>query len=252
MIPHFNDQQFFEGENGIGIVLIHGVTSGCAQMIPMARTLQDYGYSVHCVNIAGHGTYPGELMRTTWENAIEKAGYDYDRMKACYEKVYIGGLSMGGCLSLALASRRDDVDGVISASSPLRLDPTCFLMTDVPEGQLYFHRDMAGKEGTAKRYHIHYEDIPVKFRGELEGLMRYLNTDGVLEKISCPTFIAQALDDQVAVPESGRKIFERISSENKFLYEVPVAGHNMPMNEGRYGLLQSLVSWLDGMDGILH
>lgn len=29
-----NDQKLFYGDNGIGIVLIHGVTSGCAQMNP--------------------------------------------------------------------------------------------------------------------------------------------------------------------------------------------------------------------------
>ncbi|MBR2532850.1 MAG: alpha/beta fold hydrolase [Lachnospiraceae bacterium] len=246
-----NDQQLFYGDNGIGIVLIHGVTSGCAQMVPMGRMLQDYGYSVHCVNIAGHGTYPGELLRTSWEDAVDKAWYDYDQMKANYDKVYIGGLSMGGCLSLALAARRDDIDGVISISSPLYLDPGCFIAGEYPAEQTYFHRAMTGKEGTARRYHIHYEDIPIKVFGELKGLISYLNIPGVLEKVDCPVFIAQALDDQIAQPASGKKIFDRISSTDKYLYEVPTAGHNMPMNEGRFGLVQSIVAWLDRMDGIL-
>ena len=38
----------------------------------------------------------------------------------------------------------------------------------------------------------------------------------------------------------------------KYLCEIPASGHNMPLNEGRYGLLQNLAAWLDGMDGILH
>lgn len=42
---HTNDQRLFYGDNGIGIVLIHGVTSGCAQMIPLARNLNDISYS---------------------------------------------------------------------------------------------------------------------------------------------------------------------------------------------------------------
>lgn len=85
-----NDQTLFQGDNGIGIVLLHGVTSGCAQMIPLARTLNDYGYTVHCVNIAGHGTYPQELLRTSWEDAVDKAWYDYDFMKSHFDRVYIG------------------------------------------------------------------------------------------------------------------------------------------------------------------
>ncbi len=246
-----NDQQLFYGDNGTGIVLIHGVTSGCAQMIPLGKMLNDYGYSVHCVNIAGHGTYPQELLRTSWEDAVDKAWYDYDLMKAHYDKVWIGGLSMGACLSLALASRRNDVDGVISISAPMWLDPDCFIMGEYPADQIFFHRDMAGKEGTAKQYHIHYEDIPVRVFGELKGLAAYLNEPGVLERVSCPTFIAQAKDDNIAVPASGPEIYRRISSTDKYLYEPETAGHNMCMNEGRYGLMQSLVSWLDPMDGIL-
>ncbi len=248
---HTNDQQLFYGDNGIGIVLIHGVTSGCAQMIPLARMLNDYGYSVHCVNVAGHGTYPQELLRTSWEDAVDKAWYDYDQMKAHYEKVYIGGMSMGGALGLTLASRREDVDGVLSISTPMEFDPSCFVVAEYPPEQVYFHREMAGKQGTARTYHIHYEDIAVRVFGELKGLVDHLNEDGVLERVKCPVFAAQSLDDTIAVPTSGRKIISRISSENKFLYEAPVSGHNMPMNEGRFGLIQSLVPWLDAMDGIL-
>ena len=122
------------------------------------------------------------------------------------------------CLSLALASRREDIDGVISLSIPLWLDPSSFIMEDY-DGQVWFHRDMEGKEGIARIYHIHYEDIAVKVFEELKGLVAHLNEEGVLENIQCPTYIGQALDDQIAVPSSGKKIFNRISSTNKYLYE---------------------------------
>ncbi|MBR3169767.1 MAG: alpha/beta fold hydrolase [Lachnospiraceae bacterium] len=246
-----NDQKLFCGDNGIGIVLLHGVTSGCAQMIPLGRILNDYGYTVHCVNIAGHGTYPQELLRTSWEDAIDKAWFDYDFMKSHFDKVYIGGFSMGGCLALALASRRDDVDGVISMSAPLAINPSSIFAGGYPAEQVYLHRDPAGKQGTARRYHIHYEDIATRVFEELKGLLAYLNEDGVLESIRCPAFIAQALDDEVAMSFSGKEIFRRVSSENKYLYEAKEAGHKMPMNEGRFGLIQHLAPWLDRMDGIL-
>ncbi len=248
---HTNDQLLLYGDNGIGIVLIHGVTSGCAQMVPLGKMLNDYGYSVHCVNIAGHGTYPQELLRTSFEDAIDKARYDYDAMKRHYKKVYVGGLSMGGCLSLALASRFEDVDGIISMSAPLRLMPECFIALPYPEDQVYLHRPMEGKVGTAKQYHIHYEDIALKAFAEIKGLMKYLNTEGVLEKIQCPAFVAQAQDDEVADPASGREIMKRISSEDSCFYEPATAGHLMPMNEGRFGLMQKLVPWLDRQDHIL-
>ncbi len=248
---HTNDQLLLYGDNGIGIVLIHGVTSGCGQMIPFAKMLNDYGYSVRCVNIAGHGTYPQELLRTSYEDMIDKARYDYEMMKRHYEKVYLGGLSMGGCLTLALASRFEDVDGIISISAPLKLMPDCFIATPYPEDQVYLHRPMEGKVGTARHYHVHYEEIPIKVFGEIKGLMGYLNTEGVLEKIQCPAFVAQALDDDIADPVSGKEIMKRISSKDACYYEPAEAGHQIQLREGRFALMQNLVPWLDKQDGIL-
>ena len=68
-----NDPCFLEGTNGAAVLLMHGLTSGAAQMVPMARYLNDFGYTVRCVNLAGHGTYPEDLLHTTAEDLIAKA-----------------------------------------------------------------------------------------------------------------------------------------------------------------------------------
>ena len=77
-----NDQKFYEGTNGSAVILIHGITSGAAQMIPMAKFLNDYGYSVWSVNLAGHGTYPEDLLHTTCDDIIRKAENDYQYLKS--------------------------------------------------------------------------------------------------------------------------------------------------------------------------
>ena len=91
-----NDQKFFHGNNGKAVLLIHGITSGAAQMVPMAKFLNDYGYSVWCVNLAGHGTFPQELLHTSCEDFIAKAEYDYKYLRKHFDTVYVGGLSTGG------------------------------------------------------------------------------------------------------------------------------------------------------------
>ena len=75
-----NDQLYLPGNNGKAVLLMHGLTSGAAQMVPMARFLSDYGYTVRCVNLAGHGTYPEDLLHTTAEDLIAKAEYDYAQL----------------------------------------------------------------------------------------------------------------------------------------------------------------------------
>lgn len=243
-----NDQVFFEGINGKAILLIHGITSGAAQMIPMARFLNDYGYSVWSVNLAGHGTYPEDLLHTTCEDMLSKAEYDYLYLKKRYNKVFIGGLSTGGCLSLYLANKYPEISGIIPISAPLRLVKGTFITNTYPEDQIYFHRSMDGKVGLFKQYHIHYEDIAVSIFNELDRLTKLLLEDGFIEKIECPTIVIQAKDDAVADPTSAPEIFSRLSSKNKALYTPEYGEHNIVLTEGRHEAFRRVAAFIDGIE----
>ena len=239
-----NNQLFLEGYNGEAILLLHGISSGCAQMIPLGRMLNDYGYAVHCVNVAGHGTYPEDLLHTSWENMITKADYDFSMLRRYYDKVYVSGLSLGGDLCLELASRRTDLAGIIPVSAPLRMLPGNFVTETYPEDKVFIHRDLGGKELIAKKYHVHYEEIAVRVCRELLNMCEDLRREGVLEKITCPALIAQAQDDNMADPQSCHQIMARIASANKVLYNPATGGHNLTFNEGRFDLMKAIVAFL--------
>ena len=117
-----NNQLFLEGYNGEAILLLHGISSGCAQMIPLGRMLNDYGYAVHCVNVAGHGTYPEDLLHTSFEDMITKADYDFSMLKRYYDKVYVTGLSLGGWSFHALNKASGRGAGISSFFAAFRLD----------------------------------------------------------------------------------------------------------------------------------
>ena len=114
-----NSQVFLPGTNGKAVLLLHGIMVGAAQMVPMAQFLNDYGYSVYCANLAGHGTYPEDMLHTGCKEFLQKAEYDYSLLAAEYDKVFVGGLSTGGCLSLYLAAEHPEIAGIIPVSSPL-------------------------------------------------------------------------------------------------------------------------------------
>jgi len=239
-----NNQLFLEGYNGEAILLLHGISSGCAQMIPLGRMLNDYGYAVHCVNVAGHGTYPEDLLHTSWEDMITKADYDFSMLRRYYDKVYVSGLSLGGDLCLELASRRTDLAGIIPVSAPLRMLPGNFVTETYPEDKVFIHRDLGGKELIAQKYHVHYEEIAVRVCRELLNMCEDLRREGVLEKITCPALIAQAQDDNMADPQSCHQIMARIASANKVLYNPATGGHNLTFNEGRFDLMKAIVAFL--------
>ena len=243
-----NSQVFLEGTNGKAVMLMHGITSGASQMLPMAHFLNDYGYSVYCTNLAGHGTYPEDMFHTGCRELIQKTEYDYSLLRAEYDTVYAGGLSTGGCLSLYLAAKHPELSGIIPISAPLWAVPDTFITKKYPPEQTYFHRSMDGKVGLYKKYHIHYTEIPVVIFKALMDLMDILNGEGFLEQVKCPALIVQALNDEIAEPASAPAIYERISSERKEMYRPETGGHSIVLADERLEVFDRSVKFLDSLD----
>lgn len=243
---YYNNQSYYPGTNGKAVLFMHGLTSGSAQGIPYAEYLNNYGYAVSCVNLAGHGTYPEDLLHTEGTDFIAKAEYDYQQLKAMgYDKIFISGLSTGGVLSCELASRHPEISGIIPISAPMAMVPGTFMTAEYPEDQLFYHRDPGGKTGVAKKYHIHYEDIAVKVFSSLQDLINIVKDPEVLGNINCPACIIQAKDDNVADPESAPYIYDHISSSDKTLYRPEIGGHNIILGDQLYDAFAKALDFLE-------
>lgn len=243
---YYNNQSYYPGSNGKAVLFIHGLTSGSAQGIPFAEYLNDYGYGVSCVNLAGHGTYPEDLLHTEGTDFIAKAEYDYQQLKAMgYEKIFISGLSTGGILSCELASRHPEISGIIPISAPMAMVPGTFMTAEYPENQVYYHRDPGGKTGVAKKYHIHYENIAVKVFKSLQDLIDIVKAPEVLAKVNCPACIIQAKDDNMADPESAPYIYKHICSKDKMLFRPEEGGHNIILNVQRFEVFARALDFLE-------
>jgi carboxylesterase len=229
-----NNPFFLQGNNNTCILLIHGLNTGSLEMTPMARYLNDYGYSVNCVNVAGHGTYPQDLLHTNMEDFIYKAEYDYERTKKNFDKVFVGGVSTGGLLSLYLSAKHPEISGAAVMSAPLKMIKNTFFTADYPKGQVYFHRPMEGLTGLNVQYHIHYEDIAIRIFHELDRLIDIVKEKDFLKQITVPSIVIQAKDDGIAEPASAKQIYDGISSQKKELYTPDYGTHDIMLTEARY------------------
>ncbi|MDO4962193.1 MAG: alpha/beta fold hydrolase [Eubacteriales bacterium] len=243
---YYNNQSYYPGTNGKAVLFIHGITSGSAQGIPYAEYLNDYGYGVSLVNLAGHGTYPEDLLHTEATDFIYKAEFDYKQLKAMgYEKIFISGLSTGGLLSLVLAARHPEIAGIIPISAPMAMVPGNFISDEYPPDQVYYHRDPGGKTGVAKKYHVHYEDIAVKAFQSLRDLIDIVRNGDILPEVRCPACIIQAKDDNMAEPDSSVYINEHISSDDKMLCRPEIGGHNIILGEQRFAAFEKALEFLE-------
>ncbi len=106
------------GGRRIGVVLSHGFTGTPASIRPWGRHLGELGYAVRVPLLPGHGTRWQDLNRCRFEDWAGALLGEVDDLAGEVDALVVGGLSMGGSLSLHVASRRD-VAGVVVVNPAL-------------------------------------------------------------------------------------------------------------------------------------
>jgi carboxylesterase len=92
---------------------VHGFTGNPSSMRELAQSFADAGFNVELPRLAGHGTEVTDLLDKTWADWSSDAEAALQRLTARCSKVVVAGLSMGGALTLWLASRHSNLAGIV-------------------------------------------------------------------------------------------------------------------------------------------
>ncbi len=102
------------------IVIIHGWSGNSEQMLPMALPFYSAGMNVLLIDSRSHGRSDRDSFSSLprFAEDVEKAvGWLKSTHPGCSKKIAILGHSVGGGAVLFAASRRNDIDAVISISA---------------------------------------------------------------------------------------------------------------------------------------
>jgi carboxylesterase len=221
--PHAGEPFLFDG-GPIGCAVLHGFTATPREMQPLGRFLNERGLTVHGVRIAGHGTRPEDLARTTRRDWYASAREAVRGLRARCERVFACGLSLGGALSLLLGAD-GEIDGALAINAPLRpyerrLKFARWLAFVVPytvKGQADLH------DPVALAAHADYPRVPTRAASELYRLTREL--ERALPRVRVPTLVIQSRLDRVVPPGNAQTIFERVATPDKHLVWLARGGH---------------------------
>lgn len=204
----------FHAEGGrTGVLLLHGFTGSPASMRPWGQHLADEGFSVDVPRLPGHGTTWQELNATHWQDWYAEASRGLDRLGAGCDRVFVGGLSMGGCLALRLAAERpDDVDGLLLVNPSVA--STKKLLVAVPAvkrivGSVRGFGNDIKKPGADEHC---YDRTPLKALDSLRAMWRLTRED--LPKVTAPLVLFRSVEDHVVESLSGQMITQRVSSRD--------------------------------------
>ncbi len=195
----------------VGVLLIHGFTGAPGSMRPWAEHLAAEGYTVRLPLLPGHGTRWQDANRTTFDDWLGAVTSSLQELTASCRSVVVGGLSMGGTLTLRLAQLFPDAMAGIMLVNPsvmtLRKDakllPVVRFITPVMP-------PIAGDIAKPGVEEPSYNRLPVQAMYSLSKAWPVVR--GELSKITVPVLLMHSPQDHTVEPENSEVIRRGISS----------------------------------------
>ncbi len=202
------------GDNAsTGVLLSHGFTGSPYSMRPFGEHLAGLGYGVAVTRLPGHGTSWQEMNTTRWPDWYGVVDAEFLRLRKEHDRVFVAGLSMGGCLALRLAEEHGtDISGVVLVNPSVSTDDKRFaalpLLRHVVPSLAAIGNDIKKPGGEEHAY----DRVPVKALYSLTQLWKVTQAD--LAKVTQPLLLFRSTEDHVVEPSSSRRVLSGISSRD--------------------------------------
>jgi carboxylesterase len=197
----------------VGVLLVHGFTGSPASMVPWGHHLAAEGFGVAVPRLPGHGTTWQELNRTRWADWYGEVDRAFEKLRANCDQVVVGGLSMGGGLSLQLAAERGrEVAGIMLVNAAVNTDRKDVLALPVLK---HLVRSLPGIANDIKKAGVEehgYSRTPLKAAHSMMTSWKTLRED--LPRVTQPVLLFLSTEDHVVDPSSGRIIRGALSSRD--------------------------------------
>lgn len=215
----------------IGILICHGYKSSPKEVEALSRFFNGFGFKVYAVRLKGHGTSPINMKDVTWRDWYDSLQRGYAILRTHCSKVILVGFSTGGLLSLVTgAKKKQGLSGIVSINAALKLKDIKARMVPginiwnemldklhIETGKLEYVDDKP------ENPNFNYSRNYLKGVEQLEKLMH--KTEDLLQDVTVPTVIIQAMKDPVVDSKSGDIIFEKIKSKNKMIFRPDFNNH---------------------------
>ena len=246
------------------VVIAHGVGEHSGRYGHVAADLTAHGYAVYALDHRGHGLSEGDrCVIDRLERAVEDIGtlIAMARERHRGKRAILLGHSMGGCLSIAYAVRRqDEIDALVlsapvavleSASAAMRLIAR-LLSSVVPRlGVFPVDTDAISTDPAVVRDYendplVHHGKIPVRTLAELTSEIETFPER--VPTLRLPLLCLHGAEDTLVPPEASRMVEREAGSASKRLVFYPGMRHEILNEPDQEKVLTDIRAWLDEVD----
>jgi carboxylesterase len=241
--PELNGSAFFWPGKPTGILLIHGFTATSVEIRPLAEFFHQAGYSVAGPLLPGHGTSAEDLNTKTWKEWLAAADQSYQLLKSTCQQVIVGGESLGGLLTLHLASLHPEIAAILLYSPALRSKR--LRRTQIAR---FFVPVMAKHISGNSREPLPWQGYMVYPMQAAYQLYRYQKVVARrLKLVSQPALIMQGEMDRTIDPRSSQLIYDAISSARKELFWMKNSGHCIVLDQEYKQVMEESLSFVQSI-----
>jgi carboxylesterase len=196
-----------------GALVLHGFTGNPHSMRGLAEALAGAGFAVELPRLPGHGTDMDDMLPTTWADWSAAAEAALDRLRGRLGdggRVVVAGLSMGGTLTVWLATRHGDLAG-IACVNPLAepAGPLADLVDEAITAGTEVFPGIGSDIADPDAAELAYGGTPLRpLRTLLEAVEEL---QGDLDKISGPVLVLTSPEDHVVPPSNSDHLAARVS-----------------------------------------
>jgi carboxylesterase len=192
-----------------GALVVHGFTGSPQSLRGLAKAFASAGFAVELPRLPGHGTHVDDMATTTWEDWSATTDRAYEELAARCDRVVAAGLSMGGTLTLWLASRHPEIAGIVLVNAFADAAPTAEMRAGVRaalDAGTTILPGVGGDIALPGATELAYDELPA--RGFLSLLDAAEELAPKLGEIRMPALVVHSLQDHVVARDS-RDLLER-------------------------------------------
>lgn len=195
----------------IAVLIVHGFTGSPASVRPWAEGLHRNGFTVKVPRLPGHGTSWEEMNRTNWQDWFNEVEREFLELRRRHRRVFVAGFSMGGALSIRLASRRSrEIEGLILINPSIGDERPFMKLVPILK---YLIPSIKGRGTDVARPNPprhSYGRTPLRALHSLQKLWRLAQGD--LSRIDMPLMIGYSINDHVVHPRNSELVIENVAS----------------------------------------
>jgi carboxylesterase len=231
------------------VLLLHGYNDSPQSMASVAAAFHARGWTVRVPLLPGHGRSLAAFDASRADQWLQAGRAELDALLATHGAVAVGGLSMGGAISFALAATNPDVRAVVAFAPFLRRPvPAPILKTVARIATLGGKYVWAGgsrsvHDPAAGATMIAYGRSTPRLLVELDQLVRTARAE--LPRVRQPVLVVQSREDNRIPEAAATEAFGLIGSADKTLHWTSGNGHVVTVDYGHESLEQFAADWLE-------